>query len=387
MKTRADFQNMFEPADAGFEDAVRRALRGVKRYGASAPRKKLRVGLVFAVFLCLLLAAAALAAAFRWGVLDFVTKRTAGEARVLPEATELVQSAEAISQAGGHLKDADFSVRQAVYDGNQAYVVVEARAKDAGVMLTDGWSDPSGRIMNLLQGYGDWDTTIEGYGKERGKTRFLSAEAATDVGANWFADSGDALMEEDGTMIFMLQGTCKEALPEMDVELFCFLTPFVRDAEGNWRRDDAATEKGTLAFSLKLSDSSLDRFEYAQPLEYPGAGVRVDRVMLEVKPMAVYFRVEYTVTDLKAFEATENGVVFEFLDADGKRIEGGASNGGVSHVGDGDGFGEEAPLVEGGQFIETGSLTAMMSLPETVTLRAFNCWEKNRYEAHEIRLK
>jgi hypothetical protein len=386
MKHRADFQNMFEPADAGFEDAVQRTLRRIRRGEGSVVRKKLRIGLVFAVLLSLLLAAAALAAAFRWGVLDFATGRGSGT-NVLPEAAELVQDATVIPQTGGHLKDADFSVRQAVYDGNQAYVVVEVKAKDADAMLTTAWNNPSGRASNLVRSGADSDATIEDYGKKRGKTRFVAVEAGMPVGSNWFEDTGDSVLEEDGTMIVMLQGGCKENLAELAIDLSCFVTPFVKGPDGEWVYDEPSMEKGVLSFTLKRSDSTLDRVEVAQPLEYPGAGVRVDRVTLEVKPMAVYYKVEYTVTDLKAFEATENGVVFEFLDADGKRIEGGASNGGIQHIGDGDGFGEEAPLVEGGQFIETGSLTAMERLPESITLRAFNCWEKNRYEAHEIRLK
>ncbi len=387
MKKRADYQNMFEPADAGFEDAIRRTLRRIRRPEGNAARNKLRIGLVVAVLLSLLLAAAALAAAVRWGVMNFVTKRTAGDNRVLPEATELVQSAEAIPQTGGHLEDADFSVRQAVYDGNQAYVVVEVRAKDAGVMLTDGWSDPSGRIRNLIPEYEIPHETIENYAKAKGRTRFLSAEVGTEVGANWFADSRDALLEEDAIMTFMLRGECKEQLPELDIELSCFVTPYIMGADGSWQRDDAERESGTLSITLKLSDSSLDRVEYTQPLEYRGAGVRVDHVTLEAKPMAVYYQVEYTVTDLKTFEATQEGVFFEFLGADGKRIEDGAANSYAGLAGGGDGFGTEPALAEGSAFIQKGSLTAIEALPESITLRAFNCWEKNRYEAHEIRLK
>jgi hypothetical protein len=115
--------------------------------------------------------------------------------------------------------------------------------------------------------------------------------------------------------------------------------------------------------------------------------VRVDRVALALKPMAIYYEIAFTVTDLAAYKATDDGVFFEFLGADGRRIASGAMNDEVSRVGDGEGFGEETPVVEGGQFIQKGSLTAMPALPDAVTLSAYNCWGKNRYEAHEIRLK
>jgi len=386
VKTREDFQNMFEPADAGFEDAVQRALWGIRGRERNAVRRKLSAGLVFAVLLSLLLAAAALAAAFRWGVLDFATGRGGGT-KVLPEATKLVQDAGAIPQTGGHLKDADFSVRQAVYDGNQAYVIVEARAKDPDVMLLDGWSDPSSSIANLIPGDENEDATFEEYANARGKTRFLEVSVSPLAEDQWFARGEDARMEEDGTMVFMLQGACREKLPEIPSEVACYVTPLAKQADGSWRRSLNSNTEGLLAFTLKLSDATLDSAICTQPLHFPGPGVRVDKVSFAVKPMAIYYEIGYTVTDLKAFQATEQGLSFEFLDRDGKRIRRGVAYGEVKRVGGGDGFGEEAPLVEGGQFIETGSLTAMQALPEAVTLRAFNCWEKNRYEAHEIKLK
>ena len=387
MKTREDFQNMFEPADAGFEDAVQRTLWQIRRQEGNVVRKKLSIGLVVAVLLSLLLAAAALAAAVRWGVLDFVTKRTAGETQVLPEATALVQSADAIPQTGGHLKDADFSVRQAVYDGSQAYVVVEVRPKQVDVMLTDDWDGPGGRIGNLIQEYRGSDTTTEEYAKAVGKTRFFSTSVGTGGAANWFADSQDVLMEEDGTLTFMLKGECKEQVPELEVALSCYAAPYKRNGDGGWQTDEALAERGTLSFTLKLSDSILDRAIYSEPLEFPGAGVRVDRVTLECKPMAVYYEINYTVTDLKAYKATQEGLFFEFLGEDGRRIEDGAASSYAAQAGGGDGFGSEPVLSEGSAFIQKGSLTAIKALPESVTLLAFNCWEKNRYEAHEIRLK
>lgn len=386
MKTRRDFESMFGPTDAGFEQSVLRTLNEIGREGKHV-RAKMRVGLVAAIILSFILAAAALAAAVKWGVMDFVTRRTAEDTQVLPEATALLQDADGVSQTGGDLTDAVFSVRQAVYDGDQAYVVVEVKAKEADAMLTGSWSDPSGRLSSLMQSRDDSDVTIEEYGNKHAKTRFLAVEAGVPVGGNWFDDSGDAVLEEDGTMVLMLQGACKEALPELTIDLSCYVTPFEKDADGKWKYVDEKSEKGTLSFTLKLSDGAIDRAEYAQPLLYPGAGVRVDRVALALKPMAIYYEIAFTVTDLAAYKATDDGVFFEFLGADGRRIASGAMNDEVSRVGDGEGFGEETPVVEGGQFIQKGSLTAMPALPDAVTLSAYNCWEKNRYEAHEIRLK
>ena len=387
MKTMKDFQVMFGSADAGFERSVRRTLNEIGREG-NAVRAKMRLGLMFAILLSLLLAAAALAAvASKWGVLDFITRRTAQNTQVLPEATALLQDAESIHQTGGHLKDVDFSVRQAVYDGNQVYMVVEAKEKDSDTMLMDTWEDPTGSMGNLIASYKKTGTTIEAYAQQNGKARILAAGVNSAQGADWSEDSMDVMLEDDGTLIFMLQGSCDRKPKELTVELACSLVPYVKDTDGVWQRDDKSAENGSLSCTLTRSDSALDHVEYVQPMDYPGAGVRVDKVALTVKPMAVYYEIEFTVTNLATYEATEDGVFFEFLSGDGVRIKGGAFDGGVSQVGVGEGFGEETPVIEGSRFIQTGSLTAMQGLPKTVTLRAFNCWERNLYESHEIRLK
>ena len=37
--------------------------------------------------------------------------------------------------------------------------------------------------------------------------------------------------------------------------------------------------------------------------------------------------------------------------------------------------------------VQSGSLAAREELPETVTLRAYNCWTRERYESHELILE
>ena len=64
-----------------------------------------------------------------------------------------------------------------------------------------------------------------------------------------------------------------------------------------------------------------------------------------------------------------------------------AADGYAGMAGGGDGFGSEPALIEGSAFVHKGSLTAVEALPDAIILRAFNCWDKNRCEAHEIWLK
>ena len=385
MKTRADFQNMFEPADAGFEDAVRRALRGVKRYGASAPRKKLRVGLVFAVLLCLLLAAAALAAAFRWGVLDFVTGQ-GKEAKVLPEATEMIQDAPDIEQTGGKLTDVSFSVRQAVYDGSQIYMVVEVVPGDGGTLLIDDWNTPSDPASYIDSGRVDDGKTIAQYAKERGKARILAASVSP-VG-DWPGDGGgygsSSRMEEDGTLAFMIEGDCKQG-EEAAFTLRCSIVPF-EQADSGWTTDDRAGEKAELSFTLRASESFIGSVRNTKPVDYPLVGVRVDSLTMTGTPMAVYYRIEYTVVDAEKLAA--DGLTFAFLDENGAALPPGAGAPGAFEPVEGMDYVEGEDKTAGWKEIaRSGSLNAMEVMPNAVTLAACDSFGNTIREAHEIRLK
>ena len=92
------------------------------------------------------------------------------------------------------------------------------------------------------------------------------------------------------------------------------------------------------------------------------------------KRQALYYEVHFTITDETAYAATEDGVWFEFLDANGDAL-----SGGVTRTG-------EVTRQKDGSLVQSGSLAAQNELPETVTLHAYNCWTKERYETNELTL-
>ena len=75
-----------------------------------------------AVTACLILATAALAVANHWGLFDFLNSGQSGGA--LPEAAEIVATDP--PQEGGEGELASFKLREAVYDGEYVYMVVDA---------------------------------------------------------------------------------------------------------------------------------------------------------------------------------------------------------------------------------------------------------------------
>ena len=82
----------------------------------------------------------------------------------------------------------------------------------------------------------------------------------------------------------------------------------------------------------------------------------------------------FIITDEAAYAATEDGVWFEFLDENGDALSGGVTSSG------------EVARQEDGSLVQSGSLAAQNGLPESVTLRAYNCWTKERYETNELTL-
>ena len=119
--------------------------------------------------------------------------------------------------------------------------------------------------------------------------------------------------------------------------------------------------------------------------DYPGAGVRVDRVVLEVKPHEIAAAIEYSVTDREAFDGTQGGLWFEFIDPQKEgepweqRLAAGLTGGGSAGAVDTQ---EEEPV----QFCQRETL-GRNELHEVYTLRAFDAWEKGRYETREIRMR
>jgi hypothetical protein len=91
--------------------------------------------------------------------------------------------------------------------------------------------------------------------------------------------------------------------------------------------------------------------------------------------LAVYAEISYTVIDEAKFAATDTGLCFEFLGPDGNRLPDGAAGGGGTKSED------------GVHYVQESSIGAMEKLPREISVRGFNCWEKNRYETHTFEMK
>ena len=350
-------------------------------------KRKLSLSAAIAVAACLILATAALAAANHWGLFDFLNSGQSGGA--LPEAAQIVATDP--PQEGGEGALASFKLREAVYDGEYVYMVVDVTPAE-GLLLLGPDALPPDPMSNMTKD-ASTSMTIGEYAEANDLQMAVVGigNAAAD-GVEGVVSSLDWRLEADGTLVFMLSGEAPQgALDALEVALSCNVTPLVPAPEGEgitmqyyepgakdptsrfigYDADEGNVQRGKLSFTLTAAGAS-EALTCELKIEYPGCGVRVDSVAFNPSPMALYYQIHYTVVDEAAYAATEDGLWFEFLDANGERLPSGATWGG-----------EVKPQADG-SFVQSGSLSAQSDLSEIVTLRAYNCWTKERYEGSEV---
>ena len=391
MKKR-DFRRAFGDPDAAFVSTVKNTLRRLDEEEKKPVKRKMRVSAAIAVAACLIISTAAFAAANRWGLFDFLNQGQSDSAP-LPEAIEILATEP--PQEGGTGELAGFQLREAVYDGEYAYLVVDVTPRQELLLIGPGYGleDP----MRLMTGDSANSLTIGEYAEQNGlQMAYVTISSALDALGEEFIRSIDCHWEEDGTLVLMLTCTVSEQEGSAFAStLQCSVTPLIPDAGGEdaihygyyeenadepayastgYVTDEENQQETELAFTLDDANRH-NTLASSQSAEYPSCGVRVDPVRLTAPPMALYYEIHFTVTDEAAYAATEDGVWFEFLDANGNALPDGATRGA-----------EVQPQADG-SLVQSGSLAAREELPETVTLRAYNCWTQERYENHELTLE
>ena len=342
------------------------ALRGKERI----MKRKWTVALA-AALLAVLLCAVALAAVGRWGMLDFIGRYQ--NTYIPQDAGDYVQSdVAAFAQDGLAV-----NVRELYYDGRTARMTVDVTATDADTLLLgedtqmdDAWGGLTGQA-------GDARTVLDVW-HARGEARVLRVGLHTADVEQGAADASlDWVLGEDGVLTWYIEQRYDDDRPAREVTLTVTATPYADPEAGeeslDWDR------RAVLEKTLTLTaDGDTDIFVSAEPAVYADAGVRVDCVRIEVKLQELVATVEFTVIDEAAFAATDDGLWFEFIDPQStetayasQRLTGGLS--GSDSVED----------LGGGRYVQTETL-AKNELRDTYTLRAYNCWEKNRYETHEF---
>jgi len=305
--------------------------------------------------------ATALALTNTWGIMDFLTNRQ-HNVEVLPDATNIIQTE--ILQDGGEAGLATFSVREAVFDGLNVYIVVEVKPARQNYLLLGPdtmLSDPISEMGPLYEGISD---TVDEYANKNDMIPIRT-------GISFMADSIsiDFLREADGTLVYMLNSRYIDGNPQVTLDLNCITVQFVN---GEYDMEDIQRETLTVTFQ---NIGTLDSVISVSTADYADCGLRVDKVTLIRTPMEIYAEIEYTVTDFDKFAEVGGNIRFEFIDENGERLPAGASTGdsGVML------FNEDRDYP---RYKHSESFRATTEMPSEIILRAFNWESKDRYEAH-----
>lgn len=329
-------------------------------------KKKLSTALVIVLAL-LLLGSAALAAASHWGLMDFVGQYSG--AHVPQNAPDYIQR----SVAAWETETLSIAVREMYYDGRYLQAVVDMKPRDPGVLLVSGMYSTNDYFCNLLPGVSDQEDsrTIAQYYREGGYEKLLVLLPAITTDGDV---SQACSLQEDGTLTFYLEAGYREAQTTRDTELRLLIMTCA-DPE-NDRMDRSLDERFTFPLTLTVPEGVRPVTHVCDvPQEFPKAGVRVDRLTVVALPLSLYAAIEYTVVDPERYALLEDSLWFEFIDPDSpetlpalQRLDSGFSgSGSIEVIGEGR--------------IRQSETLGINELRSEYTLRAYDAWEKTRYES------
>ncbi len=352
------------------------AMRGKQERSYQMKRK---ISVVMACALIgVMLVTVALAVVNHTGVLDFIKRYDV----TLPEnATDYVQTDVASAESDG----LHAAVREAIYDGRRLRMVVDLRMDGEKPLLTamdcalnDPWTflnrtAANTEALTVLDAY-----RVDGYTELYYLSTSISDGAEEDTMNSY---SGDFTLQEDGTLTCYYEICFMDDLPQRSFTFSSTAIQYV-EKDGTMQLDrDHPIAKVDVSFDLAATEITEERYVSDAPVEYESVGVRVDRVTMTVKALEIDYVISYTITDLDKYAVTDEGLWFEFIDPNStetdyyaQRLKAGSSN--LDAAGNAD-------LT---QVQEQSGTLALSELRDTYTMRAYECWNKQRFETHEIHM-
>ena len=341
--------------DVHLSDAARRNIRLATKEERPVKMKKF-VAIALAVVLML---SASIAVAEELGLFDFLARKM-GQT-MLPGANELVQS----DVAYGETDDVTFTVKQAVYDGKSASLLVEMRAKDEKTFLVpDGWTldDRYGALAYDTEAEMlDDPRTIAEYAAENHYSRFLN------VSVEFPHHLGDVAGIDEWrnnvlTVIYSLNAEGDELV--LPLEYFtCNMA---------YTDSQRVPDQITLAACDPLWTVSSD-----ETFDVPNFGIRIDGVTIIGTPLQSYFYIDYTVTSYQQHNSF--GWNADLVNMDKEYLPRGVlGTGGTNHKG-GTGMGMAR---WGGQHMTWYDTFGAMEQPPTelmILLRNWDDFDLNEY--------
>ena len=378
-----------------FSGAIDRGLSGLRadpwlarRVAATAKEeapmaRKFAVSTVFIVILVCALVTGALAATLgTWGIIDFAGRHAN---TYVPPAYE-----ESITREDVTFENESVSctVQESYFDGRILRVTARVVSKTGALLLAPDFS-PEDPVSDLFpnasetEGGEITEETIGAYALRNHNGLMAAVGLAVDLPLEEAAM--DLAMNNDGscTVYLECQYPFEQSRIEAPITLTCRpMTVTVPQAEQGEMRIDMG-EPSALSIAMTFISVDTKVFACDTPLEFPSAGVRVINVEMTVTPLEIRYFMDFEVTDPEKFRAQEGGLWFEFIDPDNEtnapydqRVSTGLTSGGSVKRLDGN----DAETVEVGAVYRQCDAIGLDALSDSYTIRAFNVWEKDRYE-------
>lgn len=368
---------------------AQRVLNVAHEKGEESVRRKLSIGFVVTIALITVtLCSVAIAAANRWGMLDFVD-RYSGDRYVPEDAQDYVKTDVVVMENAW----VTVAVRELYYDGRISRMTVDVTPKEENTLIVGEdvcMEDPFINLTHeyVMDGVNDMRSVYqviqdEGYDHVYSASVYLKG-AVEDVTIG----SMDYILGEDGTLTIYSQEEYLHDMPKREVSISAIIMPFDQpltvDGYANYEKRKELEFPVVLTAAVSPPTTSAGEIAYVSEtaVDFESVGVRVDRILLEVKPQEIYATIEYSIIDRETYDATDGGLWFEFIDPDKdgepweQRLTAGLTGGGSAGPIDR----EQEPAT---RYRQTQTL-GKNELYETYTLRAFDAWGKARYETHEI---
>ena len=338
-------------------------------------KRKFSAALAFAL-VGVLVVAVALAVANRKGVLDFLSYSEA----TLPEnAGDYVQTDIASDERDG----LHAAVREVVYDGHRLWATVDINMDGEKPLLTgfDYGLDDEEKWAWLRHDESETDdrSILEVY-REEGYTDAYDIAAFVYDEDDEQDTSFEVHLQDDGTLTFYESLVFEQEKAEREITVSVRAFKY-EEKDGRMNLNQKPMVELKFRFTAKASAVEEETTVSVEPVEYESVGVRVDRVTVTTKPLEMDYAIEYAVVDTEKFAQTDDGLWFEFIDPNSTETEPYAQR--LK-----DGFsrrGEVTPM-DDTHYRQTGTLS-LDEKADCYTLRAYECWEKRRFDTHEIRMK
>ena len=344
--------------------------------------KKISATAILVIALLALTMAGALAAALNaWGVIDFAGNLSW---TYVPENARDSVTAENLTV---ETDDLVCTIRESYYDGEILRLTADIAPKEKMLLVAED------EVIMPADNEEDCVTAVEyaktQFGGRLGDVYLCPEDMDVDCEVDWRSN-------ENGSVTLYMACFFPDELPERDAKLELGYVPG-KDLESLTEEEleeESLFDTENMVrtpVTLKVRAVETESYVCEEPLDFPSAGVKVTRVAMTVSPLEIRYRLYFTVTDLEKYKAMDGGLWFEFVNPEStatdyfeQTFEGGLSgSGSIVCVDDRDEFGNEKV---GSVLCQTDTL-GLNALGEEYTIRAYNCWEKTRYETVTFRVE